>query len=72
MPSVDVEGAPVAADVPKEENKTLSGPVIGIIYPPPEVRSILCKKNPKHLQTFYPNFSKKLYIFLVKLFLNYF
>uniref|UniRef100_A0A1L8DHC8 Splicing factor 3A subunit 1 n=1 Tax=Nyssomyia neivai TaxID=330878 RepID=A0A1L8DHC8_9DIPT len=43
MPSVDVEGAPVAADVPKEENKTLSGPVIGIIYPPPEVRNIVDK-----------------------------
>lgn len=42
MPSVDVEGgASPAEEAPKEENKTLSGPVIGIIYPPPEVRSIL-------------------------------
>lgn len=31
--------------IPKEDtnaqDKTLSGPIIGIIYPPPEVRSIL-------------------------------
>lgn len=41
MPSIEVEN-PVKADQPQQEaSKTLSGPIIGIIYPPPEVRSIL-------------------------------
>lgn len=45
MPSLDTEDA---LDQLNEENRgdnTLSGPIIGIIYPPPEVRSILNLKN---------------------------
>lgn len=41
MPSLDAEEA---LDNINEENRadnTLSGPIIGIIYPPPEVRSKL-------------------------------
>lgn len=28
-----------------DQPKSMSGPIIGIIYPPPEVRSILCQKE---------------------------
>lgn len=41
MPSIDVNPPPQTEEVQSEE-ATLSKPVIGIIYPPPEVRSILC------------------------------
>ncbi|XP_055716949.1 splicing factor 3A subunit 1 [Phlebotomus papatasi] len=43
MPSIEAENPPAAEDGPKEENRTLSGPIIGIIYPPPEVRNIVDK-----------------------------
>lgn len=44
MPVVDADRN---ADLPQlqAEPGTLSGPIIGIIYPPPEVRSILNLKN---------------------------
>jgi hypothetical protein len=38
MPAVEVTQTPVEDDVAAPAAK----PVIGIIYPPPEVRSILC------------------------------
>lgn len=41
MPSLDVIEKP--EEEPKQEEATLSKPIIGIIYPPPEVRSILMK-----------------------------
>lgn len=48
MPSLETEDA---LDQLIEENRgdaTLSGPIIGIIYPPPEVRSILNLKKHFH------------------------
>lgn len=36
---------PSGDDDENRGEKTLSGPIIGIIYPPPEVRSILNLKN---------------------------
>lgn len=50
MPVVDADRT---ADLPQlqAEPGTLSGPIIGIIYPPPEVRSILNLKK-YVLQTF--------------------
>lgn len=42
MPGVETEVNPEMGD---NNEKTMSGPVkIGIIYPPPEVRSMLFKK----------------------------
>ena len=41
MPSIDVN--PPQSEDKQNEETTLSKPVIGIIYPPPEVRSILSK-----------------------------
>lgn len=42
MPSIDVMGPPgQAMDAAPEEPVAPPAPVIGIIYPPPEVRSIL-------------------------------
>lgn len=41
MPVVDGEDSLDAGQVQAPEPPTLSGPIIGIIYPPPEVRSIL-------------------------------
>ncbi|XP_059611337.1 splicing factor 3A subunit 1 [Phlebotomus argentipes] len=43
MPSIEAESAPGTGDAPRDENRTLSGPIIGIIYPPPEVRNIVDK-----------------------------
>ncbi|GAB0097393.1 splicing factor 3A subunit 1 [Sergentomyia squamirostris] len=47
MPVTEVEnvsaGPEFAEEQQKEENRTLSGPIIGIIYPPPEVRNIVDK-----------------------------
>lgn len=49
MPSLDTEEPIETQNGPEEEenrqDKTLSGPIIGIIYPPPEVRSILNLKQ---------------------------
>lgn len=50
MPALETEDSNDGAQLPaNDENrgeKTLSGPIIGIIYPPPEVRSILnLRKN---------------------------
>ena len=39
MPELELQSAPGFSD----PNQTLSGPIIGIIYPPPEVRSKLKK-----------------------------
>jgi hypothetical protein len=41
MPAIEVTQTPVEDDVAAPAAK----PVIGIIYPPPEVRSILCGKG---------------------------
>lgn len=41
MPSLDVEASIVSNENSNDEAPSLSGPIIGIIYPPPEVRSIL-------------------------------
>lgn len=44
MPSIDVlppPGMAIAMEPPLEEPQAPPAPVIGIIYPPPEVRSIL-------------------------------
>lgn len=38
MPSADLEDG-IDNDIEAPEPPTLSGPIIGIIYPPPEVRS---------------------------------
>uniref|UniRef100_A0A6B2EH38 Splicing factor 3A subunit 1 n=1 Tax=Phlebotomus kandelakii TaxID=1109342 RepID=A0A6B2EH38_9DIPT len=43
MPSIETENGSSAGEGQKDENKTLSGPIIGIIYPPPEVRNIVDK-----------------------------
>lgn len=44
MPAIDAEESINTTDLQAPDPPTLSGPIIGIIYPPPEVRSIL---NPK-------------------------
>lgn len=43
MPSLEVEEQIThnLDDLPEKQQQTLSGPIVGIIYPPPEVRSIL-------------------------------
>lgn len=41
MPSIETEPVGTADEENSNEEATLSGPVVGIIYPPPEVRSIL-------------------------------
>lgn len=38
MPSADLDNG-IENDIEAPEPPTLSGPIIGIIYPPPEVRS---------------------------------
>ncbi|XP_072929380.1 splicing factor 3A subunit 1 [Epargyreus clarus] len=43
MPSIDVMGPPGQHDLPPEEPQPPPAPVIGIIYPPPEVRNIVDK-----------------------------
>lgn len=57
MPSVETEQTENLniGDDANRADKTLSGPIIGIIYPPPEVRSMLNLKI--------TNFSK---LFLIK------
>lgn len=51
MPSLDPEQMQNLniGDDGNRADKTLSGPIIGIIYPPPEVRSILNLKKEKNL-----------------------
>lgn len=39
------ETTPILSSDENRGEKTLSGPIIGIIYPPPEVRSILNLKK---------------------------
>ncbi len=39
MPSADLEDNGIDNEIEAPEPPTLSGPIIGIIYPPPEVRS---------------------------------
>ena len=41
MPAIEVTHTP-AVDETQNEEESYKTPVIGIIYPPPEVRSILC------------------------------
>lgn len=41
MPAIDSEQPVPFEEIEPQVDKTLSGPIIGIIYPPPEVRSIL-------------------------------
>lgn len=43
MPSVEIEGDLANKGNGEQQSATLSGPVIGIIYPPPEVRNIVDK-----------------------------
>lgn len=52
MPSIDVLAPPgITPENPPEEPQPPPAPVIGIIYPPPEVRSILLiKKKPQGYQ----------------------
>lgn len=45
MPAIDSEEAGPFPDTDGPADRTLSGPIIGIIYPPPEVRSILNLKE---------------------------
>lgn len=45
MPSLDIEDSLDQLNDENQNENTLSGPIIGIIYPPPEVRSILNLKN---------------------------
>lgn len=46
MPSIDVLAPPgITPENPPEEPQPPPAPVIGIIYPPPEVRSILLIKK---------------------------
>lgn len=47
MPSVEIEGDLANKGNGEQQSATLSGPVIGIIYPPPEVRSILLQTKRK-------------------------
>lgn len=51
MPAVDGE-VETAVVTPCPEPPTLSGPIVGIIYPPPEVRSILNLKKKLYFYTF--------------------
>lgn len=55
MPSLDSEQMQNLniGDDGNRADKTLSGPIIGIIYPPPEVRSILNLKKETFFQTFH-------------------
>lgn len=41
MPAISAEDEGPFVEPEPPADKTLSGPIIGIIYPPPEVRSIL-------------------------------
>lgn len=42
MPSLEVENGGIIPSIQgDDQSKPMSGPIIGIIYPPPEVRSIL-------------------------------
>lgn len=41
MPAIDTEDDKQTGETQPQDMPTLSGPIIGIIYPPPEVRSIL-------------------------------
>lgn len=45
MPAVSLEDNGPVPEGNGQGDKTLSGPIIGIIYPPPEVRSILNLKQ---------------------------
>lgn len=45
MPPVNLEESAPFPEADGQVDKTLSGPIIGIIYPPPEVRSILNLKK---------------------------
>lgn len=51
MPSLSTEEVLDQINDEGRSEATLSGPIIGIIYPPPEVRSILNLKNSES-QTF--------------------
>jgi hypothetical protein len=42
MPALELEPD---VEQSNDQSQTLSGPIIGIIYPPPEVRSILLLKQ---------------------------
>lgn len=58
-----------ADDDENRNEKTLSGPIIGIIYPPPEVRSILNLKK-EHLNT-EQNFFKRFLAFFTSKNMNF-
>lgn len=49
MPAIEVT-APTPVEEPKNEEENYKTPVIGIIYPPPEVRSILFNFFSKGIQ----------------------
>lgn len=49
MPAIDSEQVVPFEEVEPPPEKSLSGPIIGIIYPPPEVRSILNLNISGHL-----------------------
>lgn len=46
MPSLEAES--LENQQSNDQSKPMSGPIIGIIYPPPEVRSILFQTTKKH------------------------
>lgn len=45
MPAQEVAVPQPPATESEENNVPSSQPIVGIIYPPPEVRSILCQKH---------------------------
>lgn len=59
MPAISLEESGPFPEVEVQADKTLSGPIIGIIYPPPEVRSILNLKK-KHQYCSWNNVGKRL------------
>lgn len=49
MPAIEAEILAEKAENLCQQSKPMSGPIIGIIYPPPEVRSILFVKIEKYM-----------------------
>lgn len=52
MPSIDTDASNDQFN--NEQSKPMSGPIVGIIYPPPEVRSILLEKIKNIFITYKP------------------
>jgi len=63
MPTLDAEAN--EEQFGNDQPKSMSGPIVGIIYPPPEVRSILCKIRKTNTFPIFPLNPLIKYIFTV-------